>query len=100
MAMNPRRRNLIRIDSSRPRGICSASLNIPREGFDTPSSPVRGGRAMTAFVRTLAFLLGFALLAGSPVYAQASLVGVVKDTSGALLPGVTVEASSPALIEK
>ena len=26
--------------------------------------------------------------------------GVVKDTSGAVLPGVTVEASSPALIEK
>jgi hypothetical protein len=31
--------------------------------------------------------------------AQASL-GVVKDTSGAVLPGVTVEASSSALIEK
>ena len=34
------------------------------------------------------------------VYAQASIAGVVKDTSGAVLPGVTVEASSPALIEK
>jgi hypothetical protein len=32
--------------------------------------------------------------------AQASITGVVKDTSGAVLPGVTVEASSPALIEK
>lgn len=32
--------------------------------------------------------------------AQSSLAGVVKDTSGAVLPGVTVEASSPALIEK
>ncbi len=29
-----------------------------------------------------------------------SLAGVVKDSSGALLPGVTVEASSPALIER
>src|SRR5712691_2816712 len=29
-----------------------------------------------------------------------SIVGVVKDTSGAAMPGVTVEASSPALIEK
>ncbi len=29
-----------------------------------------------------------------------SIAGVVKDSSGALLPGVTVEASSPALIEK
>ena len=33
-------------------------------------------------------------------FAQASLAGVVKDTSGAVLPGVTVEASSSALIEK
>ena len=29
-----------------------------------------------------------------------SIAGVVKDTSGAVMPGVTVEASSPALIEK
>src|SRR5262245_42132401 len=28
------------------------------------------------------------------------LAGVVKDSTGAVLPGVTVEASSPALIEK
>jgi hypothetical protein len=28
------------------------------------------------------------------------IAGVVKDTSGAVMPGVTVEASSPALIEK
>ena len=32
--------------------------------------------------------------------AQASIAGVVRDTSGAVLPGVTVEAASPALIEK
>ena len=29
-----------------------------------------------------------------------SISGVVRDTSGAVLPGVTVEASSPALIER
>jgi hypothetical protein len=33
-------------------------------------------------------------------YAQASIAGVVRDSSGAVLPGVTVEAASPALIEK
>ena len=33
-------------------------------------------------------------------FAQASIAGVVKDSSGAVLPGVTVEAASPALIEK
>ena len=30
----------------------------------------------------------------------AGITGTVKDASGAVLPGVTVEASSPALIEK
>src|SRR3989441_9362160 len=30
----------------------------------------------------------------------ATIGGVVKDTSGAVLPGVTVEAASPELIEK
>jgi hypothetical protein len=36
----------------------------------------------------------------SLAFAQASITGVVRDASGAVLPGVTVEASSPALIEK
>ncbi len=36
----------------------------------------------------------------SAVFAQASIVGTARDASGAVLPGVTVEASSPALIEK
>src|SRR5258708_19088701 len=31
---------------------------------------------------------------------RASITGVVKDASGAVLPGVTVEVSSPVLIEK
>jgi Carboxypeptidase regulatory-like domain len=33
-------------------------------------------------------------------FGQASISGTVRDGSGAVLPGVTVEASSPALIEK
>ena len=41
-----------------------------------------------------------AVLTPSAARAQASIAGVVKDTSGAVLPGVTVEAASPALIEK
>ena len=36
----------------------------------------------------------------SLAHAQSAVTGIVKDTSGAVLPGVTVEASSPALIEK
>src|SRR5687767_13731699 len=33
-------------------------------------------------------------------YAQATIAGVVRDPSAAVLPGVAVEAASPALIEK
>ena len=39
------------------------------------------------------------LILPSLAHAQASVSGVVRDTSGAVLPGVTVEAMSPALIE-
>ena len=42
----------------------------------------------------------FALMLPVAALAQATISGVVKDASGAVLPGVTVEASSPALIEK
>jgi hypothetical protein len=45
-------------------------------------------------------VVGFALAVPSLAFAQASIAGVVKDASGAVLPGVTVEASSPDLIEK
>jgi hypothetical protein len=40
------------------------------------------------------------LLFPAASFAQASLTGVVRDSSGAVLPGVTVEASSSALIER
>ena len=47
-------------------------------------------------------LLVFVLAAVAPavVHAQGSITGVVRDASGAVLPGVTVEVTSPALIEK
>ena len=48
----------------------------------------------------VALLFAIGLLIPRVLFAQASLAGVVKDTSGAVLPGVTVEAASPALIEK
>ena len=46
------------------------------------------------------YTLALLILIPTAVFAQASLTGTVKDSSGAVLPGVTVEASSPALIEK
>jgi hypothetical protein len=48
----------------------------------------------------LVIALAWLALVPAAAYAQASLTGVVRDTSGAVLPGVTVEAASPALIEK
>src|SRR5258705_6328470 len=43
--------------------------------------------------------LGFLALPAT-ARAQSAFAGVVKDATGAVLPGVTVEASSPAIIEK
>ena len=54
-------------------------------------------------MRSIARLvLAAAFVVCLPVFAQAqaSITGVVRDTSGAVLPGVTVEAASPVLIEK
>jgi hypothetical protein len=50
---------------------------------------------------TLLVVMGL-IAASLPVFAQtgSGLAGTVRDASGAVLPGVTVEASSPALIEK
>ena len=52
--------------------------------------------------RVVRCLLVLACLVVLPslAFAQASISGVVRDTSGAVLPGVTVEAASPVLIEK
>jgi hypothetical protein len=54
---------------------------------------------MSAFRRIL-FVGAWLVFLPSLGYAQATLAGVVKDVSGAVLPGVTVEASSRVLIEK
>ena len=51
---------------------------------------------LTAGVSVAAALM----LVPGRVFAQGTIAGSVKDTSGAVMPGVTVEASSPVLIEK
>src|SRR5262245_31318388 len=52
--------------------------------------------------RTLVSVGMLALLLALPTAAraQSAFAGVVKDATGAVLPGVTVEAASPALIEQ
>ncbi len=53
-------------------------------------------RGPVRLVPVLASVLSFP----SGAFAQASIAGAARDTSGAVLPGVTVEASSPVLIER
>ena len=57
-------------------------------------------RSRNAFA--CAIWLVFACALASPVSAQqaSGIAGTVTDSSGAVLPGVTVEAASPALIER
>jgi len=55
---------------------------------------------MMRVIRSSVLCLLFLVLAPAMAFAQASIAGTVHDSSGAALPGVTVEASSPALIEK
>src|SRR5215213_1755880 len=54
---------------------------------------------MRSCVRFVALMLGV-MLVPSLVFAQSGVAGIAKDSSGAVLPGVTVEASSPVLIER
>ena len=49
--------------------------------------------------RVLLAAIGLALMPATAL-AQSAIAGVVKDTTGAVMPGVTIEVASPALIEK
>src|SRR5882762_8750275 len=68
-----------------------------------PYSPKR--RKEASMVRPAA-VLGVVILLAVPALSEAqdassgTIAGVVRDEGGAVLPGVTVEASSPALIER
>src|SRR6185369_2832860 len=58
---------------------------------------VRTAVAGLSVVMCALFLPGAAMAQQA---AASGIAGVVKDASGAVLPGATVEAASPALIEK
>jgi len=55
---------------------------------------------MWRFSRCSAGVLVMLFALPAAALAQAAITGVVRDTSGAVLPGVTVEAASPVLIER
>src|SRR5947207_13235898 len=61
------------------------------------------GRWRTARFVFAAVIAATVWIDSTPASAQGqtgTIAGVVRDSSGGVLPGVTVEASSPALIEK
>src|SRR5437667_1173906 len=51
-------------------------------------------------LKRILFVVSWLAVVPSTAYAQATLSGVVRDSSGAVLPGVTVEAASSVLLEK
>src|SRR5438874_4967829 len=50
-------------------------------------------------VRPLLISVIFSFFAATAAVAQSAIAGVVKDSSGGVLPGVTIEVASPVLIE-
>jgi len=63
------------------------------------TSPSRGGRSRFSAFTTLALVVWMSA-APAIVFAQSAIAGVVRDSSGAVLPDVSVTVSSAALIEK
>src|SRR5262249_52734058 len=93
-----------------PRAARSAVRALPRRtdsasdrsemarGLSSEEGLMTHGRSVLACL----LLAGCLLAITSPAWSQqaSGISGIVRDASGAVLPGVTVEASSPVLIEK
>src|SRR5687768_6367199 len=64
-------------------------------------SPHTHGHSLRGWTGMVPFLLVFSLAMSSVVagQTQTAIAGVARDTTGAVLPGVTVEVASPAIIE-
>jgi hypothetical protein len=56
--------------------------------------------AVSRFVFACVLAIAFVVAAADSASAQSVFAGTVKDAAGAVMPGVTVEAASPALIEQ
>src|SRR5712692_1358183 len=87
------------------RGANSRRRRTPSVGplfqVDRIRSPLEGDMRFPVLrVGKLAGLAIVLMLLPRAAAAQSAIAGLVTDSSGAVLPGVTVEASSPALIEK
>src|SRR4249919_459861 len=101
----PRRARRLDGKARRPRisGTFEEGATQPAPGGSRMHRPPNAARLPPrAAVSVVVCFMSLALLPAL-AFAQAAasgIAGVVKDTSGAVMPGVTVEAVSPALIEK
>src|SRR4051794_29693855 len=77
---------------------CQQTLLLSR-GHPNNQSAVRRNTTLTFTTRSALALVALLLLP-TAAFAQAAIAGAVRDSSGAVLPGVTVEAASPVLIER
>ena len=57
-------------------------------------------RVRLATITTVTLMWLTLIPAGARAQGTSSIAGAARDTTGAVLPGVTVEASSPVLIER
>src|SRR3954471_9733657 len=71
----------------------------PATSHSSPTPTRRLGGSMRALA-TGTFVIATLLILSTSAFAQPAIAGIVKDASGAILPGVNVEATSPVLIEK
>src|SRR5262249_54106234 len=94
-------------DGAFERGACTACrrgrihrCSTSRRPFRLPSSDQTWGGPMRGPIQRSLFAGACIVVVPLAALAQGSITGVVRDASGAVLPGVTVEAASPVLIEK
>ena len=80
----------------------SGPFRRPRTRSHTFLSGINEEASMRRVVLVAAFTWAalFGLSRGAAAQEGASIIGLVQDTTGAVLPGVTVEATSDALIER
>jgi hypothetical protein len=81
----------------RPFGVAHASAT---SGWVTIFPPLEVALVKRLVISLCVFAAGLCLVPTSAFAQTATIAGVVRDASGAVIPGALVEATSPALIEK
>src|SRR5438034_6025356 len=78
-----------------PRTVIKASRSAGRSRERTSKET-----DMRGWLTRIALVIGCVVLLPTAAFSQGAISGLVRDASGGVLPGVTVEAASSALIER